>query len=114
MRPAVALLASGLTLALHACASKPAPVSTSPLAQCPYKVVATVSNPTNRNYDVYYQDGRTRSMLGEIVAGGTNTFPLPGEGRGYVSAFGSQADGGGRAPSTATRGVRIRVHCEGA
>ena len=96
-----------------ACASNPAPVSTSPLAQCPFNVVATVRNPLNRTYDIYYQDGRRRTMLGEIAAGSTTTYTLPGEGRGYISVFAAKADGGGRARTDRMGGVQIRMHCAG-
>ena len=98
-------------LPLTACASKPAPVSTSPLSQCPFNVVATVGNSGNRSYDVYYYEGAKRSILGEIAAGSTVTYQLPGEGRGSVRLFGAQADGGGM-PNE--RQVRIRIHCAGA
>ena len=99
-------------LVLNACASKPAPVSTSPLAQCPFNVVATIRNQSNRSYDVYYYyEGSWREMLGQINAGSTMTYTLPGEGRGSVRLFGAQGDGGGR-PSDRT--YDIRVHCAGA
>jgi len=111
MRPTAAILASGLALSLAACASKPAQVSTNPLAQCPFNVVATVRNQSNRNYDVYYYAGTQRQMLGQINAGSTVTYTLPGEGRGSVRLFGAQADGGGR-PTERT--YDIRVHCAGA
>ena len=97
-------------LPLTACASKPPAVSTSALSQCPFKVVATVGNQSNRSYDVYYYEGTKRQILGEIAAGSTATFPLPGEGRGSVRLFGSQVDGGGRPNERATS---IRIHCEG-
>jgi hypothetical protein len=97
-------------LPLMACASKPAPVSTSPLSQCPFKVLATVGNSGSRSYDVYYYEGAKRSILGEITGGSTVTYQLPGEGRGSVRLFGAQGDGGGRPPD---RTVRIRIHCAG-
>ena len=93
-----------------ACASKPAPVSTSPLSQCPFKVLATVGNSGSRSYDVYYYEGSKRSILGEIAGGSTMTYQLPGEGRGSVRLFASQSDGGGR-PNERT--TRIRIHCAG-
>ena len=95
---------------MTACTSKPAPVSTSPLSQCPFKVMATVGNSGSRSYDVYYYEATKRTMLGEIAGGSTVTYPLPGEGRGSVRLFGAQRDGGGRPDERTTR---IRIHCAG-
>ena len=108
-----AVVTSGLTLALTACASKPAPVSTSALAACPFNVLATVRNPTSNKWDVYYQDGRRRTLLGEIAAGSTQTYTLPGEGRGYVSLRGGAGDTAGRARTDRVGGVQVRTHCAG-
>jgi hypothetical protein len=99
-----------LVTPLTACASKNQAVSTDPLAQCPFKVVATVGNQSNHSYDVYYYDGAKRQILGEVSARSTVTFSLPGEGRGSVRLFGSQTAGGG-IPADHT--TRIRIHCEG-
>jgi hypothetical protein len=108
-----ALFASGLALALNACASKQPAVSTSPLAACPFNVLATVRNPTNNKWDVYYQDGKTRTLLGEIAAGSTQTYTLPGEGRGYVSLRGGSGPTAGRARTDRVGGAQVRTHCAG-
>src|SRR5688572_33336958 len=97
------IAAATLTAASAACASKPAPVSTSPLAQCPFKVMATVGNSGSRSYDIYYYEATKRTILGEIAGGSTMTFQLPGEGRGSVRLFAAQVDGGGRPPDRTVR-----------
>jgi hypothetical protein len=93
-----------------ACASRPATVNTSPLGQCPYAVVATVRNPMNVSYDVYYQDGSLNSMLGEVRGGSTVTFPIPGKGLGRVYLRRPQGDGGGVEGRNETQ---VRIHCAG-
>ena len=111
MRIQIALV--GLVGAITACASKPAPVSTSPLAACPFNVLATVRNATNYKWDVYYQDGKARTMLGEIAAGSTQTYSLPGEGRGYVSLRAGSGPTAGRARTDRAGGAQVRSHCAG-
>ena len=107
----IRIAAVALSVATTACASKPAPVNTNPLAQCPFNVVATVRNQSNRSYDVYYYyEGSRRQMLGQINGGSTMTYTLPGEGRGSIRLFGAQGDGGGR-PNEHT--YDVRVHCGG-
>ena len=103
-----------LALITAACSSKSTAVNSSPLAQCPNNVAATVRNSLNRSFDVYYTDGRARTMLGEVAAGSSNTFRLPGVGRGYVSVSLPQADGGDGVRTNGNgSGVQIRVHCVG-
>src|SRR5262245_66389363 len=52
-------------IASIACATRPATVRTSPILQCPNSVVATVRNPMNVSYDVFYYEGGRRTMIGE-------------------------------------------------
>ena len=106
---------SAVALAMMACASRPAPVATAPLAQCPNRVVATVSNPQSVTYDLYFHDRvRSATIIGEIPPGSTMTFPLPGEGVGYVYLRRPTGDGGGMPSNTRIAPeVRIRVHCSG-
>ena len=120
MRPAHLPTAAALILA--ACSSHPSPspatgaTPDSPLS-CPYRVLATVSNPRAVIYDVYYQDiGRPASIIGEVAPGSTVTFPIPGEGRGRVYVRRPQGDitpertGN---PGVPLPDIRIRMHCDG-
>lgn len=104
-------------LATTACAAKASPDSvTSAAADCPYRVVATVTNPRAVTYDVYYMEaGKPETIIGEISPGRTVTFPLPGEGKGRVGVRRPRTDIGSE--NTGRMGppqeIRIRIHCSG-
>ena len=106
MRLSLAL--SSLSLA---CASTPQPAATTnPALQCPGSVQVTVSNSDNGDADVYYYEGnRPRTMLGEVAAGRTVTFHLPGEGLGSVRL--EQRSGSRVAVSNSRKESQIRIHC---
>jgi len=107
-----------LAIAALGCASRSASVATtSLLAQCPNNVVATVTNPRNGTYDVYYLD-RTRpaTIIGEVSPGSTVTLSIPGEGLGRVYLRAPISAGGGMPRSSGSGSspqIRIRVHCSG-
>ena len=101
-------------LASAACASRPAPVSLTETANCPFRVVTTVSNRRAVPYDVYYQDGaRTAVVLGEVAAGSTQTFTIPGEGRGRVFLRGRGGGYVSERPGNPVHTIEIRMHCAG-
>ena len=111
-------LAALIILSTVACASRsgPAVAGSSPV-NCPYRVLATVSNPRLVNYDVYYLDAaRPATIIGEVSPGSTVTFQLPGEGRGRVYVRRPAADIGSENIGSNGRplpDIRIRIHCEG-
>lgn len=110
MRRLIILALAAPTLA---CAAR-APAASS-LAQCPFRVQATITNPRPIDYDVYYRDpGQPAVVLGEVRAGSTVTFQLPGEGRGTIRL---QRPAGDQQiiPFTGRRlpDMRIRTHCAG-
>lgn len=104
-------------LATTACAAKATPdSSTSAAADCPYRVVATVTNTRAVTYDVYYMEpGKPETIIGEVSPGRTVTFQLPGEGKGRVGVRRPRTDTGseniGRVGPLPE--IRIRIHCSG-
>jgi hypothetical protein len=78
---------------------------------CPTGIASTVSNQSNISYDVYFQNGRGSTILGEINAGSTVTFTHPGDGRGRVTL--RVRDRGGMPRTDGRSGVRVRTHCVG-
>ena len=108
-----------LVLSTLACSARTPPAATlSSPANCPNRVVATVSNPRAVTYDVYYQDpARPAVIIGEVSPGSTVTFPLPGEGRGRVYVrrpTGDLTPERTGSPGRPLPEIRIRIHCEGA
>ena len=104
-----------LILACLDCASRSAPVATSPAASCPYRVLVTVANPRQIPFDIYYHEqGKPATVLGEIQPGSTVTYQIPGEGSGFVHL---QRPAGDRTPIPYTGRplpeTRIRMHCAG-
>jgi hypothetical protein len=105
----------GFAVAFLSCASRAAPVATSPAASCPYRVLVTMANPRQIAYDIYYNEqGKPATILGEIQPGSTVTFQIPGEGRGYARL---QRPAGDTAPIPYTGRplpeTRVRMHCAG-
>ena len=110
MRPLLTLF---LASPLFACAAR-APAA-SQLAQCPFRVQATITNTRPIPYDVYYLDrGRPAVVLGEIHPGSTVTFQVPGEGRGTIRL--QRPAGDLRSIPFTGRplpDMRVRTHCAG-
>ena len=107
------LLAVVTANALAGCASRPAPSST---AACQGRILATVTNSHAVSYDVYYADSRGSTILGEVRAGSTAVYTLPGSGQGQVWYQRAAGDGGAslRGSGGQVAGtVRIRKHCAG-
>jgi hypothetical protein len=106
---------SGIALA---CATRAGTANTASPVNCPYNVLATVSNPRAVMYDVYYQDpARPPVIIGEVSPGSTVTFPLPGEGRGRVYVRrppGDTTPERAGNPGLPLPDIRIRIHCAGA
>jgi len=103
------LVAVALTWVSVSCSSGPAPVTASEQLSCSNGTLATVSNLRTVSYDVLYQEGRkAATMIGDVPAGTTTTFSLPGTGQGRVYG---RARNGYIPRNRAISDFRIRVHC---
>jgi hypothetical protein len=74
-------------------------------------MLATVSNRRNAPFDVYYQDAaRPATIIGEIAASSTQTFTIPGDGRGRIFLRGAGGYVSER-PGSPVPDIDIRLHC---
>lgn len=115
MRHAVLLLAVSPALTMAGCATTRVPESAASTGACPYRVLASVSNPGPYRYDIYFQEpGKVATAIGEVLPGGNTTVSVPGAGMGRVFLQRPQGDqqytayNGRPLPET-----RLRVHCSG-
>ena len=75
-------------------------------------MMATVSNRRNVSFDVYYQEAtRPATIVGEVASGSTQTFTLPGEGRGRVYLGGPGGAYVSERPGNPLPDIDIRLHC---
>ena len=103
----VALLAT-----LFACSSRSTPATANAPLDCPNRMMATVANRRNVGFDVYYQEGsRPATIVGEVAAGSTQTYTLPGEGRGRVYLRGPGGGYVSERPGNPIPDLDIRLFC---
>ena len=75
-------------------------------------MLATVANRRNTAFDVYYQEAsRPAVIVGEVAAFNTQTFTLPGEGRGRVYLRGPGGGYVSERPGNPLPDIDIRLHC---
>jgi hypothetical protein len=111
MRAATIASAAVLAAAI-ACSTRSTPATANVHLDCPNRMLVTVANRRNVGFDVYYRDAtRPSTIVGEVAPRSTQTFTLPGDGRGSVYLGGP---GGGylsERPGSPVPDIDIRLHC---
>lgn len=109
---AVTIGSSALLSVVFGCSARSAPATAAARLDCPNRMMATVANRRNVSFDVYYQEGsRPATIVGEVAPATTQTFTLPGEGRGRVYL---RSAGGGyvsERPGNPIPDIDIRLFC---